>query len=656
MATVIDALVVELGLDDSQFTPAQARSVKKLQDLEKAGGKVEKENKKFSTSTKDAAKSTEGFTRALTGLLAAIGGIVAIKSMIQDFIETNSQLDRLSKNLNVSVSDISAWSNATEKLGGSAAGLQGTLNMLSTEQTRIATFGESKLIPLFSAMGIGMFDASGHARSLFDILLDLQKGFSRMDRTRANNLGLMNGIDQGTMNLLLSNRKELELEIKRQKDHNVVTKAQGEEASRLKDKVVGLKQTFAAFGRELLMDAAPSVEKLLNILQKFGTWIEKNKEFVEDFLKVIAVGLGAIAIATLPIDLVTVAVIALAAAIALLWQDYQTWKRGGDALIPWDKWKPGIDAATAALSTLKDVIDAIFGDKSAANRWMNNFLAGLDAIGGKLKGIFGIDSKEGRAPIDVILGRNKPDDSGFQDTPMGRAARAARPQQQSSTGSDLADFVLSHEGIRKQVYKDVAGKDTIGIGHLVKPGEDFSKGITDAQAHDLLAQDLADARAAVDKYVKVSLTSHQRDALVDFTFASGAGSLQNSTLLKKLNAGDYAGAEAEFANWNHAQVGGKMVEVPQLTKIRTAEANLFRSPDSVGYAQALAGIPGAASMAASAPQAVGSSPSTVDRTSKTNIGTINVYTRATDAEGIADDISYQAWDFLTVGQANSGQN
>lgn len=50
-----------------------------------------------------------------------------------------------------------------------------------------------------------------------------------------------------------------------------------------------------------------------------------------------------------PIGLIT----ALAAGIALLWEDYQTWKEGGDSLIDWGKWKPEVDAALKMVVTLK---------------------------------------------------------------------------------------------------------------------------------------------------------------------------------------------------------------------------------------------------------------------------------------------------------------
>jgi lysozyme len=80
----------------------------------------------------------------------------------------------------------------------------------------------------------------------------------------------------------------------------------------------------------------------------------------------------------------------------------------------------------------------------------------------------------------------------------------------------------------------------------------------------------------VDSLVKVSLNDNQYAAIVSFAFNLGVGNLKQSTLLKKLNAGDFAGAANEFAKWNKA--GGKVLA--GLTRRRAAEAELFRRPVS----------------------------------------------------------------------------
>jgi len=128
------------------------------------------------------------------------------------------------------------------------------------------------------------------------------------------------------------------------------------------------------------------------------------------------------------------------------------------------------------------------------------------------------------------------------------------------------------EGIRLTAYQDQGGVWTIGYGHT---GSDVQAGltITDDQASDLLMKDTAKAVAAVNRSVSVPLTQNQFDALVDFVFNVGAGNFQSSTLLRDLNASNFAAAAAEFQKWDH--VHG--VVVPGLLTRRQAEAELFQT-------------------------------------------------------------------------------
>ena len=128
------------------------------------------------------------------------------------------------------------------------------------------------------------------------------------------------------------------------------------------------------------------------------------------------------------------------------------------------------------------------------------------------------------------------------------------------------------EGLRLTAYQDSVGVWTIGYGHTgpdVKPGLT----ITQEQASALLLRDVAGAVAAVNILVTVRLTQNQFDALVDFTFNEGQGNLASSTLLRELNAGNTAGAAAQFLVWVYA--GG--VQLPGLVKRRQAEAALFQT-------------------------------------------------------------------------------
>jgi hypothetical protein len=363
MPTLIDSLVVKLGLDSKELDSKAGGAGAKLKGVEDQSKKTESGVKKIGVTSKESAAGVDTLTRALGGFLALIGGTMAIKAFITDTIESNAQLNRFSKNLGMSVSDVSAWGNAVEEMGGSAKGLQGSMDMLSKAQTELRLTGQSSLIPYFSALGVSLATVGGQARPVDEILLSLSDRFARMDRTTANNMGRMMGIDQDTMNLLLQGRTEVELMIKRQKEGNAVTKEQAENASRLQRSIVDLKLSFTALGRDLLQQATPALEKVLGLLTEFASWVSTNKEFVTDFLTVIAVGLGAIALAAIPISGTVVAVTALAAAIALLYQDYQTWKKGGDSFIDWGKWEPAITGATNGITLLGDAMARLLGLK-----------------------------------------------------------------------------------------------------------------------------------------------------------------------------------------------------------------------------------------------------------------------------------------------------
>lgn len=138
------------------------------------------------------------------------------------------------------------------------------------------------------------------------------------------------------------------------------------------------------------------------------------------------------------------------------------------------------------------------------------------------------------------------------------------------------ELIKRWEGKRLDAYQDVAGLWTIGYGHLVRPGEPYHpygpvRSITEAEAEQLLARDMSAARDAVARAVTVPLSQNERGALESLAFNIGANAFASSTLVRKLNAGDKAGAADEFLRWIHA--GGKVVQ--GLVNRRHDERNVF---------------------------------------------------------------------------------
>lgn len=131
------------------------------------------------------------------------------------------------------------------------------------------------------------------------------------------------------------------------------------------------------------------------------------------------------------------------------------------------------------------------------------------------------------------------------------------------------ELIKEFEGLRLSAYLDSVGIPTIGYGHTqnVHVGDICSM----EQAENWLKEDIRIAERCVGKLVTVSLVQGEFDALCSFVFNLGCGRLRGSTLLRKLNSGDYDGAAAEFKRWNKA--GGE--ELDGLTRRRIAEAERF---------------------------------------------------------------------------------
>ena len=151
------------------------------------------------------------------------------------------------------------------------------------------------------------------------------------------------------------------------------------------------------------------------------------------------------------------------------------------------------------------------------------------------------------------------------------------PTTISESGINL---VKKFEGLHKvteegdvRAYRCPAGRWTIGYGHT----KGVKSGMRESVAHceRILVDDLNEAGSIVKRYVSVPLSQHQFDSLSSFVFNLGGANFQNSTLLKKLNAGLYDEIPEQLLRWNKARVEGDMMALRGLTRRRAAEAALF---------------------------------------------------------------------------------
>ena len=138
-----------------------------------------------------------------------------------------------------------------------------------------------------------------------------------------------------------------------------------------------------------------------------------------------------------------------------------------------------------------------------------------------------------------------------------------------------ATLARRFEGCELAAYQNAHDVPTIGYGHtaFVRLGDTC----TQDQADAWLLSDLQEAAFGVRDAVTQPLSDNQAGALIDFTFNLGAMNLDSSTLLRELDAGNYADVPAQMMRWVHDAGGGVL---PGLVARRQAEADLWNTLDA----------------------------------------------------------------------------
>jgi len=131
------------------------------------------------------------------------------------------------------------------------------------------------------------------------------------------------------------------------------------------------------------------------------------------------------------------------------------------------------------------------------------------------------------------------------------------------------ELIKKFEGCKLKSYLCPAGVPTIGYGHTY--GVKLDRTISVQEAEVLLDHDYQEAEDDVLEVVTVPLTDNQLGALTSFVFNLGKGNFGSSTLLKKINKGDFTGAANEFDRW----IFSKGVKLNGLIARRAAEKELF---------------------------------------------------------------------------------
>ncbi|WP_407412497.1 cell wall hydrolase [Acinetobacter sp.] len=333
----------------------------------------------------DAMKGLEWKAKALNGafLALATGAVMAIR-------QTAGELDKLyfsSQRIGASVSNINAYGNAISQLGGSAESAVGSLESLA-EKMRNSPGYESQI----KSLGVDTRQANGQMRDRVEVMKDLSGVLAKMPAYQANAYASSLGIDQNTLLAMRDGKFMANMEkyqrIQQQLGMNDdLAKSGNEFMTEYRDLTMITKTGFQV----IVMQAGKALLPILKLLNQaiqagiaafsqlnphikeglavglrfallavlFGAFF-KTFAVIAKILPMMKALIGLIKILRLAILASPIGIIlALAAALALLYDDYAKWKDGGKSLIDWSKWTNGIDKIIAKIKDFLAILDSV---------------------------------------------------------------------------------------------------------------------------------------------------------------------------------------------------------------------------------------------------------------------------------------------------------
>lgn len=259
MATIIDSLLVTLGLDTTAYD-------KKRKQTEQQQGK-DKERIKSGANDIAGALKTVGMEAA--GLLLGFEGLKGAVMWFAGLNVANADLGRFARNTGLSARETQTWSNAIELAGGSAKDAQGDLRTLSASITALKATGDvSQLMLLFQRMGVSIYDAQGKTRNLMSIFMDLGDKLKNYNRADAFNLAKSAGISESTLNFILAQAAARRKMLETAEANNKINEREVEQAAELQ-------KQWRSIGQEIKGDGTIILSALTPYLMAAFQWVYK---------------------------------------------------------------------------------------------------------------------------------------------------------------------------------------------------------------------------------------------------------------------------------------------------------------------------------------------------------------------------------------------
>ncbi|GCD60280.1 hypothetical protein NBRC3280_2898 [Acetobacter pasteurianus NBRC 3280] len=268
MATVVDAFVVELGLDPKALKKGAQQAQTLFGNVTAGAGKM---SAGVSKATDTAADSFRHLERNALAFLAVLTGGKALKAFVSDTTASNVAAGQLARNLGTSVNTLTTWQKVAEAAGGSASDMSSSLGSLVSQFQTID--GRRNLGMAFGQMGVRLEDAHGKLRDFNALLPDMARAAQRLGPQLFSTLAGQAGFSQGAINMLELGPKRIEALYKSLKQYEP-TERDSRASGQLLADWTKLTAQSESFGRSIMTDLSPEVHHLMTLI---GGVIDKNQ-------------------------------------------------------------------------------------------------------------------------------------------------------------------------------------------------------------------------------------------------------------------------------------------------------------------------------------------------------------------------------------------
>jgi hypothetical protein len=269
--TVIDSLVVELGIDPAKFTKGQRDA---LDSFKKTQGEFDRRLKDLEESGKRAGNSFGSITTAAEGLFSVLAG-AGMAAYARDTMNSAAATGRMATNIGVATDELSTFGRMLERNGGNAESAMASMKGFTDQVSRLKYLGQGSQ-ELMTFMGTINAPIGSNALQTYMKFVEWAEKH-RNDPQLVNTIGQMGGLDQSAINEALKGIAQVRKDWENAKV-GALTPEQAEAMQRMQEAWKSLDQSISMVGRDLVVDVEPAFTA---VAKGVSGWVEGNRKLAD---------------------------------------------------------------------------------------------------------------------------------------------------------------------------------------------------------------------------------------------------------------------------------------------------------------------------------------------------------------------------------------